>query len=376
MDGREKIKIAVGMSGGVDSSMAALLMAQQGHEVVGLTMRLWRGGGKAGGLRRSGCYGASEEEDIAAVEEICRKIGITHHTIDLVQEYERAVLRNFSSEYLAGRTPNPCVLCNQFIKFGALLDLARASGIAFDRFATGHYARIEKDKTSGRLLLKKAANLKKDQSYFLYRLSQEQLAQTLFPLGEFSKAQVKEMAAEAGFGRLADKAESQDFIDSGEYQSLFLQQESKPGFIVDEQGRQMGRHDGIQHFTVGQRRGLNLGGSPQPLYVLRIDAQTNEVMVGPKNRLAVRQLIASQLNWIAIEGIKAPLKVRARLRSRQMEEACEVLPLGIDQVEVHFEQSQYSAAPGQSVVFYQDEVVMGGGIIQKVHSADDSNESK
>ncbi len=142
---RQKTKIAVGMSGGVDSSMAALLLLQQGHEVVGLTMRLWQGGGQAVGSRRSGCYGASEEEDITAVEEICRKIGIPHHTIDLMKEYEQAVLRNFSSEYLAGRTPNPCVLCNQFIKFGALLEHARASGIEFERFATGHYARIVND---------------------------------------------------------------------------------------------------------------------------------------------------------------------------------------------------------------------------------------
>jgi len=365
---RQKTKIAVGMSGGVDSTMAALLLLREGYEVVGLTMRLWLGGRQADGSRRSGCYGASEEEDIAAVETICRKIGISHHTIDLVQEYEQAVLRNFSSEYLAGRTPNPCVLCNQFIKFGALLEHARASGIFFDCFATGHYARIEKDETSRRFLLKKAADLKKDQSYFLYRLSQEQLAQTLFPLGELSKAQVKAMATEAGFGRLADKPESQDFIDSGEYQSLFLQQESKPGRILDEQGRQVGSHDGIHHFTVGQRRGLNLGGSPQPLYVLRIDAQNNEVIVGPKDSLAVSQLTARRLNWISIEEIKEPLKARARLRSRQVEEPCEVLPLGADRVEVRFDQPQYSAAPGQSVVFYNDELVVGGGIIQKVVS--------
>lgn len=373
---RQKTKIAVGMSGGVDSSMAALLLLQQGHEVVGLTMRLWRGGGQAVGSRRSGCYGASEEEDIAAVEEICRKIGIKHHTIDLVKEYEETILRNFSSEYLAGRTPNPCVLCNQFIKFGALLEHARASGMEFERFATGHYARIANDEERGRFLLKKAADLKKDQSYFLYRLSQAQLAQTLFPLGELNKAQVKALAAETGFGHLADKAESQDFIDSGEYQSLFLQQESEPGRIVDEQGRQLGVHGGIHHFTVGQRRGLNLGGSPQPLYVLRIDAQNNNVIVGPKDSLAVRQLTASRLNWIAVEGINEPLKARARLRSRQAEEPCEVLPLGADRVEVRFDQPQYSAAPGQSVVFYDNDLVVGGGIIQRVVSAGQPDEPK
>ncbi len=184
------------------------------------------------------------------------------------------------------------------------------------------------------------------------------------------------MAAEAGFGHLADKPESQDFIDSGEYQDLFIKTESKPGRILDEQGRQVGRHEGIHHFTVGQRRGLNLGGSPQPLYVLRIDAHKHDVIVGPKKALAVSRLIANHLNWIALEQLNEPLRAKARLRSRQSEEPCEVLPLGVDQVEVRLEQPQYSAAPGQSVVFYDDEMVVGGGIIQRVISDDDLNEPK
>lgn len=359
-----KLKIAVGMSGGVDSSMTAWLLKREGHEVVGLTMRLWKGGKAAVGSPRSGCYGASEEEDIAAVEKICQQLGIPHHTIDLVKEYEQAVLSNFSSEYLAGRTPNPCVLCNQFIKFGALLEHARASGVDFDRFATGHYARIEYDEAGRRHQLKKAADLKKDQSYFLYRLTQMQLAQTLLPLGEMTKAQVKQMAMEAGFEKLAEKPESQDFIDSGDYQNLFVQTAAKAGRILDEQGRQVGQHEGIFHFTVGQRRGLKLGGSPQPLYVLRIDAANNDVIVGPKESLAVKRLSAGWLNWIAMEKLKSPLKVNARLRSRQAEAACEIIPVGEDEVEVSFEEAQYSAAPGQSVVFYEEDKVLGGGIIR------------
>lgn len=362
----QKHKIAVGMSGGVDSSMVAYLLKQAGHAVVGLTMRLWKGDGIAPSSPKSGCYGASEVEDIAAVESVCRKIGIPHHTIDLVREYEQAVLKNFSSEYLAGRTPNPCVLCNHFIKFGALLEHARASGIIFDYFATGHYARIDKDEASGRFLLRKATDQKKDQSYFLYRLSQLQLAQTLFPLGELSKTQVKKMANEAGFAALADKPESQDFIDSGEYQKMFAEGEPKPGRILDEQGRQLGSHTGIFNFTVGQRRGLNIGGSPQPLYVLRIDADYNDVIVGPRQSLAVSRLTASRLNWIAFEKLEKQLKTKARLRSRQSEESCQVIPLEQDLVEIRFDHPQFSAAPGQSIVFYRDDVVLGGGIINKV----------
>jgi len=360
-----QIKVAVGMSGGVDSSMAAYLLKSQGYAVTGLTMRLWRGGRTPVGAGKRGCYGACEEEDIAAVETICRIMDIPHHTIDLIQEYEQAVLSNFSSEYLLGHTPNPCVLCNQLIKFGALIEYAHASGVEFDFFASGHYAQIEKDEKSGRYLLKKGVDLRKDQSYFLYRLSQTQLAQAMFPLGKFTKEQVKKMATEAGFGELADKPESQDFIDGGEYQRLFGKAESTPGRILDEQGYRLGNHNGISHFTVGQRRGLNLGGSPQPMYVLRINAVNNDVIVGPKQSLAVRCLTANRLNWIAFEHLQEPLKARARLRSHQAEEPCEIIPLAADQVEVHFDTPHYSAAPGQSVVFYINEIIIGGGIIQK-----------
>ena len=362
----KKPKVAVGMSGGVDSTMAAYLLKESGHEVVGITMRIWKGDAKNLGSMKRGCYGSGETHDIADAEMACQRLGIPHHTLDLAQEYETAVLKNFSSEYLAGRTPNPCVLCNHFIKFGALLERAHASSIQFDFFATGHYARIEKDAQIQRFLLKKAADLKKDQSYFLYRLDQSQLAQTLFPLGETTKTQVKALAQKAGFADVAEKPESQDFIDSGEYQQIFSSTDPKPGRILDLQGRQLGSHNGIFNFTVGQRKGLNIGGSPQPLYVLRIDALNNDVIVGPKESLAVDRLTAGFLNWIAIENLQKSQKTRARLRSRQLETQCEIFPLDEKTVEVRFEQSQYSAAPGQSIVFYQEDVVLGGGIIQIV----------
>ena len=359
-------KVAVGMSGGVDSTMAAYLLRESGYEVVGITMRIWQGESRNLGAMKSGCYGPGEIHDIADAEAACWQLGILHHTLDLTQEYETAVLKNFSSEYLAGRTPNPCVLCNHFIKFGALLERARASGIQFDSFATGHYARIEKDEHGLRFLLKKGSDLKKDQSYFLYRLEQSQLEQTLFPLGEYVKTQVKALAKNAGFGEIAEKPESQDFIDNGDYQQIFSSTDPKPGRILDLQGRQLGSHKGIFNFTVGQRRGLNIGGSPQPLYVLRIDASKNEVIVGPKESLAVNHLAAGFVNWIAIKNLQKPQKAKARLRSRQLETPCEIIPLSENSVEVSFDQPQYSAAPGQSIVFYQEDVVLGGGIIQKV----------
>ena len=362
----KKLKVAVGMSGGVDSTMSAYLLKESGHEVVGITMRIWQGESKNLGAMKSGCYGPGETYDITDAQMACQRLGIPHHTLDLAQEYEATVLKNFSSEYLAGRTPNPCVLCNHFIKFGALLERAHASGIQFDFFATGHYARIEKDEPGQRFLLKKAADLKKDQSYFLYRLEQPQLAQTLFPLGEYTKTQVKALAQKAGFADMAEKPESQDFIDSGEYQQIFSSSDPKPGRILDLQGRQLGSHQGIFNFTVGQRKGLNISGSLQPLYVLRIDALNNDIIVGSKESLAVDQLTAGFLNWISIENLQKPIKAKARLRSRQLETPCEIFPLNEKTVEVRFEQPQYSAAPGQSIVFYKEDVVLGGGIIQKV----------
>jgi tRNA-specific 2-thiouridylase len=259
------------------------------------------------------------------------------------------------------------VLCNPLVKFGALLEKITALGINFDNFATGHYARIEHEITANRYLLKKAADLKKDQSYFLYRLNQSQLGKTLFPLGDYKKEQIKQLAIEAGFSDIADKPESQDFIDGGIYKSLFPESECKKGEIVDLDGKVLGYHDGIINFTIGQRKGINIGGSKEPLYVLRIDPQKSQVIIGTKEKLAVDRLTAIYPNWIAFDKLDRLLEVDARLRSHQKEIPCIISPTDSNAVDVRFLQPQFSATPGQSIVFYQGQIVTGGGIIQSTY---------
>ncbi len=364
---KNKIVVAVGMSGGVDSTMAAYILKSEGYEVAGITMRIWQGENAAQEPPRSGCYGPGEVYDTNVARQTCERLGIPHHIVDLSQEYKSQVLDNFSHEYLGGRTPNPCVLCNPLVKFGALLEKATELGISFDFFATGHYVRNEFDKTRNRHLLKKAADLKKDQSYFLYRLNQSQLRRSLFPLGDYKKEQVKELAKEAGFADIADKPESQDFIDGGIYSSLFSETDRRKGEIVGLDGKVLGYHDGIINFTIGQRKGISIGGSKEPLYVLRINGQNNQIVVGPKEKLAVDCLTAFYANWIAFERLGGKILANARLRSHQKEITCEIFPKDGTSVEVRFKIPQYSATPGQSIVFYQDDEVLGGGIIQSTH---------
>ncbi len=353
-------KVVVAMSGGVDSSVAAVLLKKQGYDITGITMKIWSGEDSCAEGARHACYGPGEAEDIEDARAVARGLGIDFHVIDLRQEYKTTVLDFVCEEYLAGRTPNPCVRCNRRIKFGALIQKIRDCGIAFDYFATGHYASVEYHDATGRCLLKKAQDRAKDQTYFLYSLSQEQLGVSLFPLGSYTKEEVRQMAADFGL-KVAEKLESQDFVPGG-YVSLM--EKSQPGPILDRQGNLLGQHRGISGYTIGQRRGLGIS-SREPLYVTAVDRERNAVIVGSKAELYRDELIASELNWIAIEKLNEPASVMAKIRYSHEEVAATIVPAGNDRVRVKFSQPQLAITPGQAVVFYQGDIVLGGGTIER-----------
>jgi tRNA-specific 2-thiouridylase len=348
------------MSGGVDSSVAAALLQQQGYDVTGVTMRIWDGGSAAVEGRRHGCYGPGEEEDIADAQRVARILGIPLHIVDLTKEYKAEVLDYFCSEYLSGRTPNPCVRCNRRVKFDALLRKARESGVEFEHFATGHYALVEHVESSNRYLLRKAKDLSKDQSYFLFALSQEQLGRSLFPVGGYKKDEVRKLAADFGLG-VDKKPESQDFAGAG-YSPLVGS--ARPGPMLDKQGHTLGEHRGIQFYTIGQRKGMGIS-AESPLYVTGIDAERNAIIVGSKADVYGDELIASNLNWIELEALEQPIDVKAKIRYRHREADAVVTPISDNRVHVKFAQPQMAITPGQAVVFYRGSVVVGGGTIDR-----------
>ena len=354
-------KVVVAMSGGVDSSVVAALLKEKGHEVTGVTMEVWDGKSLPGDRTRHSCYGPGEEEDIEDARKVAQVLGIPLYILDLRQEYKIEVLDYFCHEYLSGRTPNPCIRCNRRVKFDALLKKARDSGIKFDYFATGHYARVEYDEGKRRYLLKKAGGMAKDQSYFLFSLSQEQLAHSLFLLGSYTKGEVREMARNLGLG-VVDKPESQDFF-AGDYSSL-LGEVVKPGPIMDRQGNILGQHRGIPFYTIGQRKGLGISAG-EPLYVIALDRQRNAVVVGSKQEVYGDELVACELNWIAIEALRQPIEVKARIRYRHQEAEAMVIPLDKDKVHVKFREPQMAITPGQAVVFYDNDTLVGGGTIER-----------
>lgn len=340
--------VAVGLSGGVDSSVAAAMLREQGHTVIGVTMKLWREGRYRGG-ERDACFGPGEAEDIAVSEALCRRLGIEYHVFDCADEYEAVVLDYFRSEYLAGRTPNPCVRCNALMKFGVLPQMARKSGIAFDRFATGHYARIREE--HGVFHLLRGADGKKDQSYFLYRLKQAQLKWMLFPLGDYRKTQVRELAEAYGLS-VKDKPDSQDFY-SGDHVEL-LNAPPRPGNIVDTEGNVLGRHDGFWNYTVGQRKGLGIA-AKHPLYVLKVNACRNEVVVGGQADTVRHDLKLADCSWITSEPDG---EVQVKVRS-----ASNLVPAIYHKGSLEFPDGVFAAAKGQSAVLYRGDEVLGGGII-------------
>jgi len=371
--------IAVAMSGGVDSSTAAAILADAGdgsgvprNKVVGLTLQLWdqtRLAGKHGIPDAPRAGRCCSLDDVYDARRVAEQIGIPYYVVNQEERFERDVVRPFVDEYLAGRTPIPCSLCNNHIKFDQLLRTARSIGA--ERIATGHYAVNEYDEKRGRWILKRPADAAKDQTYFLFGLTQEQLARTLFPLGHMTKPEVRDVARKHGL-RLAEKPDSQEicFVPGGNYKQFlnaYLEEQGErmpemAGELVASSGEVIGRHEGIFNFTVGQRKGLGVGG-PTPLYVLNIDPASHRVTVGADAELATRTLRARQLNWISIAELTGPMRVRAKIRHRHEPAWATLEPAGADEVAATFDEPQRAVTPGQAAVFYEGDEVVGGGWI-------------
>lgn len=353
------MKILIGMSGGIDSSAAALLLKQAGHEVIGVTMSMYDPHNPIlAHMTGTACFGPNSEQTIEESRAVCDTLGIPHYVVDLSHEYREHILDDFNSEYLAGRTPNPCVLCNRHIKFGALFDAVERMGITFDRFATGHYVNLVP--YGDRLTLEVAADEKKDQSYFLYRLRQDQLHRIIFPLTGRTKEENRKLGAAHGLFA-EDKGESQDFY-SGHYSDL-LTCEPVEGEIQDSAGHVLGTHRGFWNYTIGQRKGLGVS-SDRPLYVIHLDAERNIVTVGHKEDTFSEQLTGYDANWMAIEELTGEMHVTAKIRSTSRPEQALIAPLPDNQVSVRFAVKQNAVTPGQSVVFYSDSKIIGGAFIK------------
>jgi tRNA-specific 2-thiouridylase len=358
--------VAVGLSGGVDSTMAAKILLEKGYDVIGITMSIWDGSVPIKEATKSGCFGPGEADDLKAAEQVCSRLGIEHHIIRLQDEYKDKVLDYFCSTYLEGKTPNPCLMCNQRMKFGLLPAKAKEQGLKFDYFATGHYARVEYSERNRRYQLKKALDPSKDQSYFLSFLDQSQLSNLIFPLGELTKSEIKETARSCGFGDLADKQESQDFLETDDYSVLFETDTFHPGDIVDIRDKVLGQHRGLIHYTIGQRRNLGIAGQTEPYYVIDIDNTNNRLVVGPQRYLYGVICKAVNLNWVSIEPPTRPFWAKAKIRLQHEPADCYVMPMKGIAAEINFEKPQLSITPGQGIVFYDKDTVFAGAIIDKI----------
>ncbi len=349
------------MSGGVDSSAAAALLMKSGYDVIGITLKLWP----------QDCVSRAEDkccgpQAVMDARSVSHKLGIPYYLVDEAEEFQKQVINYFAEEYRAGRTPNPCVMCNERLKFGNLINRARQLGA--DYVATGHFARVEKDETTGRFLLKRGRDSRKDQSYFLFSLKQEQLARVIFPLGEMTKSDTREIAREEHL-KTADKEESMEicFVPDKDY-GRFLQQaklvEKHKGEIVDTTGKVLGHHDGIEFYTIGQRKGLGLS-SPKPLYVIELDAKTNRVIVGDEALLERAEFTVERCNWIPFENPPASIEVSAKIRYNHPGTPATITPGPNGSATVKLHVPQRAITPGQACVFYQDDLVVGGGWIAR-----------
>ncbi len=352
------------MSGGVDSSVAAYLLKEQGHEVIGLTMDLYDiPGSKCEGEEAKGCCGWRAKEDAGRV---AAALGISHYIVDLRREFAETVINDFCREYALGRTPNPCIHCNEHIKFKALTERARKLGADF--IATGHYARVSREAKTGRYMLRKGLDGAKDQSYFLCSLTQAQLGAALFPIGELTKPEVRRIARKLGL-EVADRPESQEicFVPDRNYAGLVAQRCPEalvPGPIIDTAGRVLGRHSGIIHYTIGQRKGMGIA-APHPLYVLAIDPDRRAIIVGRNEELYKRGLVAERVNFVSVNGLARPAELGVKIRYRHREAGAVVAAEGRDRLRVVFAKPQRAVTPGQSAVFYDGDDVVGGGVIRE-----------
>jgi len=358
MNSREKIVIA--MSGGVDSSVAAALLKERGQDVVGISLQLWNYS-EASDSRFGTCCSL---DDLADARRVADRIGIPFYILNLEKEFRRDVVDYFVDEYLRGRTPIPCTLCNQKLKFDELFK--KAEGFGFRRVATGHYASIVKD-ASGRFAVRRGRDRSKDQSYFLFNLSQAQLSRLEFPLGDTDKGEVRRLARSLGL-TVAEKAESHEicFVPDNDYAGFIARERGGEAFgegdIVDAQGAVLGRHSGYPAFTVGQRKGLNLGGLKEPHFVTRIDPEKNQVVAGPRRELERRQFEVARVNWsLPPEG---PLEAEVQIRYRHRGAPALIEPLEGDRARITFSEPEHAVAPGQAAVFYRDDIVLGGGWIE------------
>lgn len=359
MNSRSKKRIAVAMSGGVDSSAAVLMLKREGYDVIGVSMKLWEGSGGKGR-----CCSLEDFRDARKVADI---LDIPYYVVNMQDEFRERVIDGFVDAYLRGETPNPCIACNQEMKFDLLL--GKAADLGADCLATGHYARIDYDRKRERYVLRKGLDPSKDQSYFLFSMTQEQLSRVIFPLGRYRKEDVRSMLREEGI-HIADKEDSQDicFVDEGGYSSFIGmtvdERAVKRGRIISREGEVLGEHGGIHSFTVGQRRGIGVP-SDRRMYVLGFDHERNDIIVGDEQHLMVRGLVAINVNWLSIKGIEDKLDVKVKIRYSSSEHRATLLPGDDGKTVVEFDSSQRAVTPGQAAVFYNGDEVLGGGWIER-----------
>jgi tRNA-specific 2-thiouridylase len=358
-----KGKVMLGMSGGVDSSVAAAVLIEQGYEVIGVTMQIWPDMQDKRKQAEGGCCSLSAVDD---ARRVANRLGINYYVLNFKDVFQQKVIDYFINEYLSGRTPNPCIACNRFVKFEALLSKAVSMGM--DYIATGHYARITYDDVTGRYLLKKSVTAGKDQTYALYTMTQYQLERTLFPIGDFKKDEVRALAREYGLP-VASKPDSQEicFVEDNDYGRFIAENtdaDVKPGCFVDKEGNVLGMHRGIIHYTVGQRKGLGISFG-KPMYVADIRPGDNTVVLGDASEVFTSGLTASDPNFISVDELRDEMKVTAKIRYSAKEAPAVIRPLDGNRVEVIFDKLQRAITPGQAVVFYDGDTVVGGAVIDK-----------